>query len=545
MSTTHRRYPLAGLIVGLALLFGFARPARSADLAVTFEQQNGAVVCDTAEVKVKVTGAEDIGVEKVEFTVDGQVKSVDTSIPYSLMWDTLAETEGDHTIGATATDTQGRTAKASVTLKVDNELSKGADALASAALAALGADKLDDATRLAKRALKVDPTNLKACRAQAGARAKLGNPAAALEMLQQASMPDTEVEGRAELLALRIAVADTAESTDGFISGVVAALPDLQKLRDARIAAAKSAGPIEKGDARFAARQWKDAALQYQPAADPENGQLEVVNRLLLAYAVAGRTKDADKLIVNIQRAKRGDDVTAAVTGYYYVLGHQFAKARETVQAGIDKGLLASIIVGAYAELAQGKRKPAAELAERAYSMAPGLAEVLLLRARTTTDGIEATKNLARAMQLDPGMPEPYVMKAHSTIITREQQKWDVAEKLIGLALKLDPNSNYALAAMSLTLMSRRKAAEAEPYVTQLVAQDPTGPDAQMIYAQVLMSKDETEKMRDALAIANKEDDRKWGDPFPPSATDLLPRVFAYRLSPVLTPAALYPAGTP
>lgn len=541
MCRSHRRTLPVGVVLGLVLALGIVIPAHAADLSVAFDLPDGATVCDTTEVKVKVTGAEDVGVEKVEFAVDGQVKYVDTSIPYSMTWDTLAETEGPHTVVATATDMQGRTAKASITLKVDNELSKGADAHATAALAALAAGKTDDAVRFARRALKIDPANLKAARALAGVRARLGDVSGALQILEKASLPDSDIDGRAELLALRVAVADAADSTEGFVNGILAALPDLQKLREARIAAAKTGSPIEKGDALFAARRWKDAALQYEPVADADTGQIEAINRLLLTYAVMGRTKDAEKLAANVQRAKRGDDITGVAVAYLQLVGHQFAQARETVQAGIDKGLLSALIVGGYAELAQGKRNAAADLAERAYAIAPNLPDVLLLRARTTTDAIDSAKALSRAMQLDPGLPEPYVIRAHNTMLTREARKWDVAEALVGLALKLDPNSNYALAAMSLTLLSRRKVAEAEPYARQLAAQDPNAPDAQMIYAETLLMLDDTDKMRDALAVANREDPRKWGDPFPPSIADLLPRVFAYRLSPVLTPGALYP----
>lgn len=545
MRSTHRRFVPVGLILGLAAVLGSAVSAGAADMAVKFDLPDGATVSDTVEVKVKVTGAEDIGVDKVEFAVDGQVKYVDTSIPYSLTWDTLAETEGPHTIVATATDMEGHTAKASITLKVDNELSKGADAHASAALAALAAGKTDDAVRFARRALKIDPSNLKAARALAGVRARMGDVSGALQILEKASMPDSEVQGRAELLALRIAVADTADSTEAFVNGVLAALPDLQKLREARIAAAKNGSAIEKGDALFAARRFKDAALQYEPSADPDTGQIEAINRLLLTYAILGKSKEAQALTAGVERAKRGDDITSAVIGYQQLVDHQFAKARETVQTGIDKGLLSALIVGGYAELAQGKRNAAADLAERAYALAPDLPDVLLLRARTTTDAIDAGKAVARAMQLDPGLPEPYVIRAHDAMLTKEARKWDVAEALIGLALKLDPNSNYALAAMALTLMSRRKVTEAEPYARQLVTQDPNAPDAQMIYAELMLMTDNTDKMRDALAVANREDSRKWGDPFPPSTADLLPRVFAYRLSPVLTPGALYPPARP
>src|SRR5262249_8495207 len=74
---------------------------------VQFELKDGATVSDIVTVVVKVTGADDVGIDRVEFLVDDQLKATDSSVPYSFDWDTLADTEGKHTITATAFDAQG------------------------------------------------------------------------------------------------------------------------------------------------------------------------------------------------------------------------------------------------------------------------------------------------------------------------------------------------------------------------------------------------------------------------------------------------------
>ena len=79
---------------------------------------NGAIV--SATVNVTANASDDIGVAKVEFSIDGVLKSTDTTSPYAYSWDTTTETEGTHSITAKAYDTIGQTATDSITVTVDN-----------------------------------------------------------------------------------------------------------------------------------------------------------------------------------------------------------------------------------------------------------------------------------------------------------------------------------------------------------------------------------------------------------------------------------------
>src|SRR5436190_25281 len=101
---------------------------------IKFVLADGAKLSDTAAIVAKVTPDGDVGIEKVEFAVDDQLKASDQSTPYSFDWDTLEEKEGEHTIVATAFDAKGRTARAKITITIDNDLAKGADYHAAAAL---------------------------------------------------------------------------------------------------------------------------------------------------------------------------------------------------------------------------------------------------------------------------------------------------------------------------------------------------------------------------------------------------------------------------
>src|SRR2546425_11050295 len=113
-----------GFSVALCML---TASAFGAPLGIRFDLKDGAKVGDVATIVARISGGEDVGIAKVEFMVDGQLRATDTSTPYSFEWDTLEETEGPHTIGATVFDGKGQTKNAKISVMIDNELSKGAD----------------------------------------------------------------------------------------------------------------------------------------------------------------------------------------------------------------------------------------------------------------------------------------------------------------------------------------------------------------------------------------------------------------------------------
>lgn len=78
----------------------------------------GAIVSGT--VNVPITASDNEGVSKVEFYIDGTIKSTDTTSPYSYSWDTTQYSNGAHTIKAIVYDTVNQTVSTQSSVTVNN-----------------------------------------------------------------------------------------------------------------------------------------------------------------------------------------------------------------------------------------------------------------------------------------------------------------------------------------------------------------------------------------------------------------------------------------
>ena len=65
-----------------------------------------------ATTTITASATDNVGVTKVEFSVDGKLVATDTSAPYSTSWNAAAATFGTHTLTAKAYDQAGNSATA-------------------------------------------------------------------------------------------------------------------------------------------------------------------------------------------------------------------------------------------------------------------------------------------------------------------------------------------------------------------------------------------------------------------------------------------------
>jgi hypothetical protein len=98
-------------------------------------------------VSVQASASDNVGVTKVEFSVDGNLRGTSTSSPYSFSWDTASTSNGGHTLSAKAYDAAGNTGTSpAVNVSVSNSSGGGSTVVFAGAAGDLGATSRTDAT---------------------------------------------------------------------------------------------------------------------------------------------------------------------------------------------------------------------------------------------------------------------------------------------------------------------------------------------------------------------------------------------------------------
>jgi hypothetical protein len=73
-------------------------------------------ITTNAPVTIAATASDNVGVASVRFSIDGQTIATDTTAPYSTSYKFNRVSAGQHVLTATATDTAGNTATATITV---------------------------------------------------------------------------------------------------------------------------------------------------------------------------------------------------------------------------------------------------------------------------------------------------------------------------------------------------------------------------------------------------------------------------------------------
>jgi len=80
--------------------------------------KDGAIVSGT--ITVKVDASDNVGVDRVEFYLDGDLLTEDTEPPFEYELDTTTKADGEHTLKAVAYDIEGNHAEDQVSITIDN-----------------------------------------------------------------------------------------------------------------------------------------------------------------------------------------------------------------------------------------------------------------------------------------------------------------------------------------------------------------------------------------------------------------------------------------
>ncbi|MEP6756314.1 MAG: Ig-like domain-containing protein [Chthonomonadales bacterium] len=537
------------LIAALALLLSGSSQKSAMALdgpTIKLVIADGATLSDIVTVTAKVSDSNNVDIDKVEFAIDDQLKFTDQSVPYEFDWDTLADKEGTHTISATAYNAKGKTASTKITITVDNELSKGATALSATATEALKAGETEKAMKFARRALVVEPTNIPASRVLANLYRSKGEFNKGIEVLAKLDLPDSEIDARAELVALHIMKGDSSINAEDFIAESTLAAEIYHKIALAKIALAKAgSGDIEtlainRGDAYFADNDWNSALREYESAGDPATGPMLAVNRTILTLIRSGRLKEANLALSQVKRSNRGDKVTETVQGLYFIANSEFKKAEDALAGPAIAGNTAAQIANAYVLINRGQMKKARVIGDKLKESSPQLAETQLLISYLEPDALDAKAAFTRAVALEPNSAQPYVVRGGQVMSTKDSGRFKLADPIFDFALKLDPKSSFAMIGKSLSFLIQQKPNEAEPMILKLLDLEPNAPDVHFIAAALYQQEDKSAKITQHLNIANKIDPDRWADAFVPKPQDLATKVLRFRFAPMISPASLF-----
>ena len=75
-----------------------------ADIKITLEPIGGSSVSDVVTVVARVVSPADV--DRVEFKLDKREAVVSKSVPYQYIWDTIKDTEGEHTLAVSVYDSK-------------------------------------------------------------------------------------------------------------------------------------------------------------------------------------------------------------------------------------------------------------------------------------------------------------------------------------------------------------------------------------------------------------------------------------------------------
>jgi tetratricopeptide (TPR) repeat protein len=478
-----RRYlaPAVKLLLVIGLLASLGAAARAA-IKITFDLKEGDKISDVTTLTAHVDSS--VGIDKVEFRIDDQLRFTTQSTPYEYKWDTIADTEGKHTVTVTAYDSNNDSKRATLSLNIDNELGMGADTLAQRAQEALGAKDVETARKYARRALKADATNLNGSRVMAAIYAATGEYGRAAEALKKAKGLEDNSDAMLELAAYNTRFALEPDNAAKFLTSMQDANALRRKAADMAVDQARkqnggdnAAAHDAIGDALFNAGRYKEAVDEYSKSAGGDTPPVTSATRLGLAYVQIRDFRKATDLLEPLHRGRREDAALRAVLGLAYLGTYRTEEARKLVAPDLADHIPASLIIAAYADTFLDKHKEAAAEAADAVNLLPNAGDVQYAYSMATLKPIESEQALLKALSLCPFQTGPYLDYAARVALVKRQDRYDTALDITDVVLKMDPDNVTGKLIQALIYSATRRLPEAKPILEFLFKENPNSPD--------------------------------------------------------------------
>jgi predicted Zn-dependent protease len=549
-SRAARRHPALRVLLLLFVgLLAFAGRTAHAAIKITFDLKDGAKISDVTTLVAHIDST--VGIDKVEFRVDDQLRFTSMSTPYQYKWDTIVDTEGKHTMTVTAYDSNGQTKRTTLALEIDNEIATGADALAQKAQEALTTRDVEAANRYARRAVKADPGNLAAARVLAGISANNGNYGRAADTLAKARGLDDSSDALLELASYRMHYALLPENAAKFITAIQEVNTLRHKAADMAVEQAKKqhndntpAAHEAIGDALYNAGRFPEAIEEYARSAGGDNAPLTSVCRLGLAYVQTREYRRATEVLEPYMVSKKADAAVRAVYALMLLGEQKIAEARKIVAPDLSDHVPASLVVAAYADTLLEKHREAATQANDVVSLLPNSGDAQYALSVSTQKVEDSEKALYSALSLSPFQPGPLVDYAARVVLTKRQDRYDTALDITDFVLKMDPQNVTAKLIQAMIYVHTNRKTDAKPILEKLYHDEPKAPDVLLsmsAYCKVLGDGALTSSFLGQAALADKTRFGMTQPPSPLESVQIVVRKLHYRADFFLTPSTLYP----
>jgi tetratricopeptide (TPR) repeat protein len=456
-----------------------------AKIEITSSVKSGDKIAGTVDVKVTVSA--DSTVNSVEFYVNGELRSTDTSTPYTYTLDTMPEKEGALKLTIGAYTSAGESKKVDLALTVDNGVSLGAKFHVDNAVKFLQVSKWDEALQAARVALKADENSADAKIAMA--RAYMGKQEfdKAQQWAEDAMITKESVQVH-ELLAVINAdrafsiisrSGDRGDALKNIVTALKAAVTQKKASVDKQLA---ELGPItdtnrlQVVDLLMQKHDYSAARRALLPKFNEGTPALKIGNRLIYATFRSGRIDESFRLMELMRKKEVMDSTTYALDAALRAYYRHWDLAESAIRDGgfDDPNNPALISSAAYVALMQGNKAAAGSQVRRMLdknvddSAALYFTQTLMF---FTGQYSEARRYFHKAIVKDPLTFESFIERGYEALAIVqnppagfEKDKPIVLEQALAffqLAQEVKADSAAALNGIALAKLYQGKGAEA------------------------------------------------------------------------------------
>lgn len=444
----------------------------------------------SAEKTFRVTVTSDNPVTQVEFYVGDSLRDSDSSTPYEFKVDPLSEQEGSFPVSFVAYTNEGEKGKKEYKFTIDTGVSKGADFHVQQGLEFLSDQKVDDAIRSGRVALKAKADYNPARILLARAYLAKGIMDKAEQFAQDALAADANfAEGRELLAAINLRKALSTGGTmnrDEAMKLIASAMKTAVTYRRQNLDAQADAvgtvtdeNRVRSADVFLRTYRYDAAIKALNPLFLKDPTKAPFGNRVAFAQLRLSKTADALATLRLMEKANSLDAYGYALLSVALTMVGSDAEADKAMTEAVgndpeDLGVrTAQVFValrrgrtGTFGNLSQNLAKEEGQRSEVNYYLA-----ILLHQLRSFTD---ADDRFAQAVLAEPANSDMYVERGNqalypvvaSRITDKDGIKYqiDAANAYYEAALAAWPDSPQALAAIAFMKTQQGKPADAVSY---------------------------------------------------------------------------------